>query len=139
MKTGSLLLLSIFLYACAAPGHVKDKAQQIMGSGTCYQLFTGSSLGSYQHCTHQLGGRCVFALAIDKNSSSNQACSFARGLDLLDHTCVFNCLPTWAQLEALAIARCEQYRKNVSNSCEIFARDNEIIWQNYKTNDVNFQ
>lgn len=136
-----LLLILIFISGCAAPGHVKDKAKAIMGDGACYNLFNNGQLGSYQHCTHQLGGRCVFALSLDKSNKSIQACGFARGTELLDNMCVINCLPTWAQLESLAIARCEETRlkSNIKSTCSIFARDNNILWGDDRKNDVNFQ
>jgi hypothetical protein len=133
-------LLFLLLASCAAPGVVKDKAATVMGNSTCYDLFVDNGFMSYQHCTHQISPKCVFAMA--KNSEGKQACAFARKLELVDNLCVVNCDATLTQIEALALSRCEEAKaklpefKNVP--CKVFAHNNDLLWEDYKK-DVQFK
>lgn len=134
------LVILVFLSGCAATGEVKNKATQIMGGSSCYELFVNNSMASYQHCTHQIAPTCVFALAVD--NQNRQACSFARKWELFDNLCLVNCNPTWTQVEALALSRCEEARAktgNVNAPCKVFSRNNEIVWDEYKNKNVEFQ
>lgn len=134
------ILVFILLAGCAAPGNVKDKAQLIMGNSSCYKLFVDNGFMSYQHCTHQISPHCVFAMA--KNSQSQQVCAIARKLELEDNLCLINCEATLTQIEALAISRCEQLKASYPDfngvACKVFARNNDIVWDDYKK-DVEFK
>jgi hypothetical protein len=141
-KTLLVLISCItFLSGCAAPGHVKEKASTLL-TPFCYKMFTDTGLGSYQHCNIQVASKCAFVISQDVNE--NQVCSYTNGnIELRDDLCLFDCNPTWAQVEAVALTKCEEYKKknNATNYgvCKIFAKQNEIIWEDYKKTDVKFQ
>jgi len=141
IKRPLLLIIFIMLSSCAAPGPVKEKAQNIL-SGACYNLFVDNGVGSYQMCTHQFTQHCVFTLAMDKSDRASQVCSFARGSELLDEFCLVGCSPTNAQVEALAVKRCEEFKAKsaIKNDapCKIFAINNDIVWDD-KAKDAKFQ
>ena len=139
--TAILLGSSLFILGCAAPGQVKEKAASTL-QGKCYDIFVDSSHMGYQHCAHQISTKCAFALSKDKNDPGKQVCSTALWWELIDNLCVINCKPTQTQVESLALSRCEALRdKNGSfnEPCKIFARNNEIIWEDSKKEDVKFQ
>lgn len=144
MKKIYFSLVILLLWSCSASLAVKEKAQQTL-NGVCYELFTESGLNSYQICANPINPmvklRCAFALSLEKDGS--QFCGKATGLELNDPYCLKDCHPTWEQIEALALARCEAEKKsrNITNtnSCKIYARNNEIIWNGSQSGDIKFQ
>lgn len=117
----------VFISGCAAPPDVDEQAQRFL-TGECYEMFTSGALNSYQHYARV--GNVAFALASD-GPGSPQACGRAsdRWNDLPSGF-IFSNTPM-DQLEAVAIARCEQIRfqlGTVKSPCRTFARNNDIVW-----------
>lgn len=119
----SLLVLS----GCAVPPDVDRQAQMYL-VGDCYQMFTTSAPTGYQHYARV--GQVAFALASD-GPGLPQACGKAsdRWNDLPNGFILLN--TPMDQLEAVAIARCEQFRSQmgtIKSPCRTFARNNDIVW-----------
>ena len=128
LNLGNLLvLLSISsISGCAAPTATRVQAAGVL-RGECLKLFTDGSLGSYQHVTHQLMGKVVFALGVDPDTGT-QRCGIGRSyMDAGQRVAGFGSPATWEQLEAVAIARCEASATSRA-PCRVFARNNEIVW-----------
>jgi hypothetical protein len=137
-KLYPILILILILTGCAAPGPVKEKANNIL-KPVCYEKFIDNSLGSYQHFAHQFSPKVVFAYAED---ASSYVCGDAYWGELVDNMCLVGCSPTWSQIEALALSRCESAKSpsfDKKKPCKLFARNNEIVWEEYKKEDAKFQ
>ncbi len=143
-KFSLFILAVLILISGCAPAQVKEKAKQTL-NGSCYELFTETGLYSYQICANPINPlvklKCAFALSIETDGS--QFCGKAISWELNDPYCLKDCEPTWEQIEATALARCDAEKKsrNISNtnSCKIFARSNEIIWNEGQGADIKFQ
>jgi len=128
MKNKFLYLSGLLILAgCAVPPDV-DKQAQMYLVGDCYKMFTSSAPAGYQHSERL--GRVAFALASD-GPGLPQACGAAsdRWNDLPSGF-IFSNTPM-DQLEAVAIARCDQFRAqmgNIRSPCRTFARNNDIVW-----------
>jgi hypothetical protein len=136
-KLRSLCFLLPFLVAsCAAPQATQQEAQRSL-RGPCLNLFLNSSFGGYQHVVAQFGGKAVFAVAEDKRTGA-QKCGVGRSNSDLGSQSwgLAGNEVSWEQLEALAIARCEA-QKGITESCVVFARNNEIVWK--KRQNVDFK
>lgn len=116
----------LILTGCAVPPDV-DKQAKMYLTGECYQMFATSAPNSYQHYARV--GQVAFALASD-GPGLPQACGRAsdRWNDL-PNGFIFSNTPM-DQLEAVAIARCEQFRvqMGIKSPCRTFARNNDIVW-----------
>ena len=137
-----LLLVLLFMTGCSgAPGPVKEQANNILKGGACYNLFTQTGYGSYQDCSAAIGANCAFALVND--SQGNQACGHTKFAELVDNFCLVGCAPTNAQVEALALSRCEEakikFSVNINAPCKIFAINNDIVWENKVKDGTKFQ
>jgi len=136
-------ICSIFL-GCAGMRTVPESQKLLANktlNGKCYDLFTNSESGSYQMNFRGIVanlGKAVFVLADDDRTS--QLCTWAGAHELYDQFCLIDCQPTWSQLEALALSRCEDLKKqNLDYShgtCKVFAHNDEILW---KKDDAKFQ
>jgi hypothetical protein len=122
------LTFSLLVVACAAPQATQQQVQNLL-RGQCKDLFLNTSLGSYQHVVGQISGKAVFAVAEDKQTGA-QKCGMARSnVDVGSQAWgLAGNAVSWEQLEAIAITRCESIR-GVSESCMIFAKNNEIVWK----------
>ncbi len=129
MKIFFASITTLFILSgCAAPAAVQQQASTVL-IGSCKELFLSSSFGGYQHVAAQIGGKAVFALAIDE-ASKTQACGVGRSnTDAGRMTFgLAGSGVSWEQLEAIAIARCET-NKRFSAPCTVFAKNNEIVWK----------
>jgi len=135
-----VLFLSLLFGCAGAPGPTKEKAHNILNGGACYNLFIQTGYGSYQDCSAAIGAYCAFALV--KDSQNNQACGHTKFAELVDNFCIVGCAPTNAQVEALALSRCEEAKKkfsvNINAPCKIFAINNDILWDE-SPKDAKFQ
>ena len=139
-KNSLISILIIFIVSgCAAPGQVKNQAKNIMGDGPCYNLFTANGMWDYQWDCNDLSARCIFALAKDNNGK--QACAFMRHTELQNNSMIVLDGATQTQLESGAVARCENFRKqnNVDSACKVFAKNNEIVWEDFKDRKIEFK
>jgi len=110
-----------FMFGCAAPSQVKDKAASILNP-PCYEYFTNGSLGGYQLFAHQFSPMVALAYAQDFPGGP-AVCWGANKHEVLT--------PTWDRVETLAIARCEDAKikanSTIKAACKIFARNNDIV------------
>jgi len=126
------------MVGCAAPEAVRKEASLTL-NGTCKELFLDSSGRAYQHMSQSLTisqeHGCSFALSIADNG--NQVCGWSCSLDVWEgKECNAGCWNehTSAEIDALAMGGCEKMRQQsqgstpTNNSCKIYARDNNIIW-----------
>ena len=136
-KVLAITISTLFLFGCAsAPKAVKDEATKTL-YGSCLDLFLSSM---YQMKIVET----VFALAYD--TKDNQACGYAWITELYDgKDCVFDCKEktTSAEVDAMAIGRCEDYKKrigsNVKAQCKVFARNNDIVWGKEDASAIDFE
>lgn len=110
-----------------------------MGYGPCYDLFTANGMWDYQWDCNDLSAKCIFALAKDNNGK--QACAFIRHTELQNNSMIVLDGATQTQLEAGAVARCENFRRqnNVDSACKVFAKNNEIVWEDFKERKIEFK
>jgi len=132
------------MIGCSAPEVVRKEASLTL-SGVCKKMFlAGFHPFEYQYMSEQIGWSqdhgCSFALSIDKDDRLKQACGWA---SIFDANAGHRATPE--EVDAVALTRCEgmrekKYKNNTwaastestainGLSCEIFARDNNIIWQ----------
>lgn len=126
MKNYILFLLStIIFFGCATPSAVKEQAASTL-SAECYAIFTDGSLFRYQQLTHQLYAKVVFTYAQDSNGS---VCAYASKMDTPEFNGTLAEVP-WSSVETVALSRCEDRRRStqVKSPCEVFARNNDLIW-----------
>jgi len=147
MKNISLLLLLILMVGCAVPEAVRKEASLTL-HGACKEMFFDNSPNGYQQVSQLnrnpimlnfLEHSCSFALSMDANG--NQSCGWGSASAVWSgKECFAGCWNegTSAEIDALAMGRCEKMRQQsqgsnpTKNSCKVFARDNNIIW-NKKT------
>jgi hypothetical protein len=71
-----------------------------------------------------------------------QICLQVDGREIKDSFCLFNCLPTWEQLDAYAIQKCEVYKRTnhyeYYQPCKVLTH-NKLILDNSAKNDIKFQ
>lgn len=129
----------ILLTACATPSHIKTGASKIIPPGACYDFFTKSGLGTYQHNAQMMNPKASFALAIDPDN--RHVCGAASRTEVCPNIWTTDC--EWEKVEALALSRCELQRQNtggqIKSACKPFARNNEIIWDQYKNEEIKLQ
>ena len=131
------------MVGCAAPEAVRKEASLTL-NGTCKELFLSSDMHAYQNNVQfglsPLSGNflehaCSFSLSIADNG--NQVCGWAcSGEVWAGKECNAGCWNehTSAEIDALAMGGCEKMRQQsqgstpTNNSCKIYARDNNIIW-----------
>ena len=131
-----LLLLIIFIVSgCATPGPFPKEKAALFLKGACYQLF----IGAYQSYTNILWiPKAAYALSADSNGA--QSCAMAWRREVTDDFWTEDA--SWEKIEALALSRCEDYKlkNNTSSSpCKIYARNNEIVWDQYKNEKFKMQ
>ena len=81
LKFTVLFVSSIIIVGCTAPQHVirAISTPSTALTGPCKELFLAGGLGKYQHIAQApLGGRAVFALAVD---GSTQYCGWSSTAD----------------------------------------------------------
>jgi hypothetical protein len=140
MKKSSLISILIIFIAsgCAAPGPLKEKAASFL-RGACYDKFVESGWYSYQHLANMpINPKVAYALSADSNGA--QSCGAAWRREVTDDFWTEDA--SWEKIEALALSRCEDFRlkNNASSSpCKIYARNNEIVWDQYKNENFKMQ
>jgi hypothetical protein len=117
----SLIIFSSVLASCSTPPQALPKIERFL-VGNCRTLMTSTNVLDYQYTVQSPLGKGVFAIAIE---GGNQACGTATVRD--GET-------DWGRLEVLALARCEERKKNssIKANCKVFARNFEIVWAEKK-------
>lgn len=138
MRNLNIFILIFFLIGCGATAQKKKEVSSLLGP-MCYEFFIAGGPNSYGACNSSLmDGRktCAFAYATD---GQREACGMIDAGSLVDNFCLVDCQPTQTELEAVAIARCEENAKarNVQAPCKIFALGYDIVYE--KNQDVDFQ
>lgn len=94
----------------------------------------------YQYFTSQPDQMLV--LVSSNYNDFPQICLAVDGSEIKDSFCLFNCFPTWEQLEAYAIQKCEAYKKSnhyeYYKPCKVLTHNN-LILENKDQNEIKFQ
>jgi len=127
----------ILIQGCVASQAVKEEVETVL-VGDCKELFLTSAMHGYQYNTG-MGMEMTFALAITDDGA--QYCGWASALGVFESkSCSFGCKATPEEIDALAISYCEANRMKLVGSghtnrtCKIYARNNNIVWSNYRVN-----
>ena len=138
MRNLNIFILIFFLIGCGATAQKKKEVSSLLGP-MCYEYFVAGGPNTYGACNNMKfgdGSNCVFAYATD---GQREGCGMVSASMLSDKFCLVDCQPTQTELEAVAIARCEENAKarNVQAPCKIFAIGYDIVYE--KNQDVDFQ
>jgi hypothetical protein len=125
MKSIFTIFTIFLLSACSAPPKVVSEISQFL-TGNCRAIFLDDGAFRYQHLSHAIGGRAVFALS---DSSVGQYCGYATNNYKDVKESAFEIQAPWDKLEVVAIARCESVKPAGAPPCKVFARNNEVVWK----------
>lgn len=94
----------------------------------CKDLFFDPSSNSYQSTSSMFWFKTVFALSV--NDDGAYSCAWEDEGKITDG--YFVSTPSWQQVEALALTKCDEkkgiYSGNPKAPCRVFARNKNIIW-----------
>ena len=139
-----ITICSLFLFSCAAPEAVRKEASNVL-IGECLDIFLDSTVGYYYQYMTQAGGDKTTSFALAYDTKDSQACAWAHWGEMSEgKECSFRCKEefTYEELDALAIDRCEEFRKSktsIKSQCKTYARGNNIVWGKEDASSIDFE
>ncbi len=110
-----------------------DQAMSILPD-KCKDLFFDTSSNSYQSTSSMFWFKTVFALSIGNDGS--YSCDWEDEGKITDG--YFVSTPSWEQVEALALKKCDEkmsiHSGSPKSACKVFARNKNIIWNSNNEN-----
>jgi hypothetical protein len=136
LNSSNLLLIALFFASFNVLADQFGDTEE-RSARACDKKYTS---GYYQYFARQPDQ--MLALVSSSYNDFPQICLQVDGAEIKDSFCLFNCLPTWEQVDAYAIKKCEAYKKTnhyeYYQPCKVITHNN-LILDNSAKNDIKFQ